>query len=280
MPRVIVDRFSERRPRQGVERLAVRFGARAGATGFLALTIAYGVMVGGHLDDPRNPFYGLPGQIAGFFGYAAQEIHISGLERQRPETVLKAIGVTPDGALFGFNPRRAKKLLEHIDWVQSATLRRVHPNRLEIDLVERVPFAVWQRGGARYVIDKTGAALSTLSVNDYRDLLVVTGEGAQEAAVDLVNHMEGHPALHSRLRAAARVGQRRWTLYLDNGLRIALAENDIAGSLARLMNLANQENVFERAVGVIDLRSSERIVFTPLPEQQGAQAVQVSSVTE
>lgn len=280
MPRVTVDKHTERGPRRGVERLAIRFAARAGATGFLALTIAYGVMAGGHLDDPRNPFYGLPGQIAGFFGYAAQEIHISGLERQRPETVLKAIGVTPDGPLFGFNPQRAKKLLEHIDWVEHATLRRVHPNRLEIELVERVPFAVWQRDGARYVIDSTGSALSTLSAQDYGDLFMVTGEGAQAAAFDLVNHIEGHAALKSRVRAAARVGQRRWTLYLDNGLRIALAENDIAGSLVRLMDLVTRENVFERAVGMIDLRSPERTVFMPLPDSENDKTVQVSSVAE
>lgn len=280
MPRVTVERETLGRWQQRANRIAVRFAARAGATGFLALTIAYGVMAGGHLDDPRNPLYGLPGQVAGFFGYAAQEIHISGLERQRPETVLKAIGVTPDGPLFGFNPQRAKKLLEHIDWVDNATLRRVHPNRLEIDLVERVPFAIWQRGGSRYVIDKTGSALSTLSASDYDDLLVVTGEGAQKAAIDLVNHMEGHAALKSRVRAAARVGQRRWTLYLDNGLRIALAENDTAGSLVRLMDLENRENVFERAVGVIDLRSPERTVFTPLPDSGDDQSVRVSSVTE
>ena len=266
--------------RSWADRIAVRFAARVGAAGFLGLTIAYGLMTGGHLDDPRNPFYGTPGAVAGFFGYAAQEIHISGLERQQPEAVLKAIGVAPDGPLFGFSPLRAKQLLEHIDWVDSATLRRIHPNRLEIDLVERVPFAIWQRDGVRYVIDKTGSALSTLRADDYADLLVVTGESAQEGVVELVNHMEGHPVLRSRVKAAARVGQRRWTLYLDNGLRIALAENGVATSLDRLMDLVDREDVFERAVGMIDLRSPERTVFMPLPDGQDTRAVQVSSVIE
>ena len=133
---------------------------------------------------------------------------------------------------------------------------------------------------SEWTFDMTGAALSTLSASDYGDLLIVTGEGAQKAAVDLVNHMEGHTALKSRVRAAARVGQRRWTLYLDNGLRIALAENDTAGSLVRLMDLEARENVFERAVGVIDLRSPERTVFTPLPDSEDDQSVRVSSVTE
>ena len=108
----------------------------------------------------------------------------------------------------------------------------------------------------------------------------MTGEGAQETVFDLVNHMEGHPALRSRIRAAARVGQRRSTLYLDNGLRIALAENDVPGSLNRLMQLAERDNILERSVGIVDLRSPQRMVFTPLPDEQGEQTVLVSSVAE
>ncbi|MGI9463052.1 MAG: hypothetical protein ACR2OM_03885, partial [Aestuariivirgaceae bacterium] len=77
------------RTRSVAERLIVRFAARSGAVSFLTLTIFYGLMAGGHLDDPRNPLYGLPGQVAGYFGYAANEIHIAGLKRQKPDTVLK-----------------------------------------------------------------------------------------------------------------------------------------------------------------------------------------------
>ena len=256
-----------RKRRRGVERLPVRFMARSTSVGFLALTICYGLITGGHLDDPRNPLFGLPGQVAGYFGYAAQSIHVSGLERQRPETVLKAIGVVPDGPLIGFSARRAKRLLENIDWVASAKLRRVHPNGLEIEIRERVPFAIWQRGGARYVIDESGIALSTLDPDDFKDLLLVTGEGAQSAAAQLVNHIEGDKALKSHVKAAARVGQRRWTLYMDNGLRVALAERDVAGSLARLATLVKQEKVFDKAVEVIDLRLPDRTVVTLLPEQ-------------
>ncbi len=259
--------------RRGFERLPVRFLARSSAVGFLVLSIGYGLMAGGHLDDPRNPLYGLPGRIAGYFGYAAHEIHIAGLQRQKPKTVLKAIGVVPEGPLFGFNAGRAKRLLENIDWVESANLRRVHPNRLEIELIERVPFAVWQRGGVRYVIDKSGAALSTLNPDDYERLLLVTGEGAHLAVADLVNHMEGHPALRSRIKAAARVGKRRWTLYLDNGLRIALAENDLTGALARLIDLNEREGVFDRAVELVDLTLPGQTVVRLMPEQSKAKRV-------
>ncbi|MGI9464416.1 MAG: cell division protein FtsQ/DivIB, partial [Aestuariivirgaceae bacterium] len=119
-------------------------------------------------------------------------------------------------------------------------------------------------------------ALSTLDPADYESLLLVTGEGAQSAVAELVNHLEGHAALRSRVKAAARVGGRRWTLYLDGGLRVALAEKDLAGSLDRLMDLASREAVFERAIELIDLRLPERTVFTPMPGKAEAEPVQVS----
>ena len=273
MPHVSAEELPEnavsgqnRRERHGAERLLVRFAARSMAVGFLGLTILYGLAVGGHLDDPRNPLFGMPGKLAGHFGFAAQQIHISGLQHQTPQVVLKAIGVVPDGPLLGFSTLRAKRLLENLDWVESAELRRVHPNGLEIDIVERAPFAVWQRAGTRYVIDKSGSAMSSLDADRFPDLLIVTGEGAQETAWDLVNHMEGHPVLRSHVRAAARVGMRRWTLYLDNGLRIALAEHDIAGSLDRAVTLIEQDKVLERGVAMIDLRIPGQVVMELLPQ--------------
>lgn len=273
MPRVTAKRS---KPANLAERLPVRMLARTGAIGFVVLTIGYGLMAGGHLDDPRSAGYGLPGEIAGYFGYAARDIHISGLKHQKSGSVLKAIGVVPDGPLIGFSTRRAKRLLENIDWVASANLRRVHPNGLEIEVVEREPFAVWQRDSVRYVIDKGGAALSTLDPDAYKGLLLVTGEGAQSSVAELVNHMEGHPGIKSRVNAAARVGKRRWTLYLDHGLRVALAEKNVAGGLARLVELNEQEGVFDKAVELIDLRFPGRTIVRLKPEPEGEQVAQVN----
>jgi cell division protein FtsQ len=252
---------------------------RLGAVGFLGLTIIHGLETGGHLQDPRNPLYGITGGIAGYFGYAADDVTITGLELQDPNAVLSVIGVKPGGPLFFFDAARARQILENVDWVEKASVRRLHPNRLEVEIVERRPYAVWQRGGAHYVIDRTGAALSTLSANDYPDLMLVTGEGGNEGVFELVNHLEDYRQLQSRVKAAARVGQRRWTLYLQNGVRIALPENDMAPALAKLDELQRRHGVLDKAVKLVDLRLGDRVVIQ-LEEQKGkeeAKPLQVSS---
>ena len=227
---------------------------RVGAVGFLALTLVHGLETGGHLKDPRNPLFGLSGQIAGYFGYSAQDIAIAGLEHQTAESVLALINVKPDSSLFMFDAARARRMLENVDWIESASLRRVHPNRLEIEIVERQPFAVWQREGLHYVIDRNGIALSNLDARNYSELPMVTGEGANDAVFDLVNHLEENPDVKSRVTAAARVGQRRWNLYLKDGIKVLLPENEVEDAFGKLSELQRQTAIMDKAVKSIDLR--------------------------
>src|SRR5680860_1111345 len=100
---------------------ALRLLGRVGGVGFVASAIAYGAVVGGHVDfSAGSRLEAMSGDLAGYFGYAAQEIRISGLEWQSPPTVLAAVGVTPGGPLVGFQPAEARRKLEGLDWVESA----------------------------------------------------------------------------------------------------------------------------------------------------------------
>jgi cell division protein FtsQ len=244
------------------QRFSTRFAARASAVLFLAATIGYGLAAGGHLDYDGSPWAKLPGKFAGLFGLAARDIKITGLKHQQPEQVLAAIGIKPGSSLIGFDATQARSLLENIDWVEQATVMRKFPNQLEIDIAERTPFAIWQREGAQYVIDKTGAAMSSLDPKRMSHLLVVAGEGAQKEAEALVNLLEANPDLKSKVRGAARVGLRRWTLYLDNGIKVALPELNAGEAMARVEELDRTHGIFKKGVAAVDLRMADRAVFT------------------
>ncbi len=263
-------------------RVALRLLGRIGGVGFIAGAIAYGAVLGGHVDlDAGNRLQTLSGDLAGYFGYAAQEIRISGLEWQSPPTVLAAVGVTPGGPLVGFQPAEARRKLEGLDWVESARVQRLFPNQLEISVVERQPFAVWQRGGLFHVIDEAGVTLTGIEPGDVPGLPVVTGAGAETAVAQLVNHMEAHPGLRSKLKAAGRVGARRWNLYFDGAVKALLPEHGQEKALAVLSDLDHRHGIFDRRIDAIDLRVAGSVVFSPPPVQDPELApVNVAGVSQ
>ena len=274
-PRIIQRSARMARLDEFAQSFAVRAGVRSAGVAFLFATIVYGLIVGGHLGVASQASQFVNG-LSRVMGLSAQQIIIGGLERETPESVLAAIGVESGGSLIGFSAENAEMRLKNIDWVADATVRWIFPNRLEIKVIERIPFAIWQREGKYYLIDATGAAMTADPKPYAGKLLLVTGEGAQLAVAGLVNHLESNVALKSRLVAASRVGERRWNLHFPNGVKVLLPETGVEGALARLEKLEIEQGILERAIGFIDLRLPDRMVFVPLKQQDAAPAAEAN----
>jgi cell division protein FtsQ len=242
--------------------IGVRFAARSSAVVFLLGSMLLGLAHGGHFEDESSPFRKLGGKLAGLVGYAASDIRISGLVHQDAQSVLATIGVQPGGSLIGFDAAQARRLLENVDWVNSAKVSRLFPNQLEISVVEREPFAVWQRDGRYYVIDRSGAAISSLVPGKFTNLLLVTGEGAQAQAASLVEQLVPHPELKARVKAAARAGHRRWDVVLDNGLVISLPEHGLDDALREAERLDRDHGLLSKGVARLDLRIPGKSIVT------------------
>lgn len=237
----------------------LRFAARASALLFMGAVIATGLVKGEHLDYEGSPWLMLPGKAAGIVGMAAEDITISGLSHHDPETLLAAIGVDPGGSLIGFDAAMSKRILENLDWIESARVLRRFPNQLDIAVNEREPFAVWQRGNAYYVIDRGGTAMSGLAAGELVRLPLVTGEGANKSAADLINQVSAYPDLMLQVKAAARVGDRRWTLYLDSGVTVLLPETGWQDAIARLEELNKTQQLLSKGIRSVDFRLPGRI---------------------
>lgn len=242
------------------QRRSMGFMMRASAIFLMGMTVVHGISRGGYLEDDGSPLLKASGKISSFVGMAAEDIRITGLRHQVPETVLAALHVRPGGSLIGFDAGAAKSLLENLDWVASAKVQRLFPNQLEIEIAEREPFAIWQKGGAYYVIDRSGSAMSSLNPSKLPALPLVTGEGADKAAEGLVNQLEATPDLLLKLYAAARVGQRRWNLYFDNGVTVLLPDKDVDKALARLQDFDASQHFLSRGIKSVDLRFADRII--------------------
>lgn len=239
--------------------LRVRIATRASALLLIGGVIMAGLVNGGYLDYEGSPWMQLPGKAAGVVGMAAQEITITGLEHHEPETLLSAVGVQPGGSLMGFDAIQARNILQNLDWIESAKVQRLFPNQLVVEVKEREPFAIWQRGQVYYVIDKSGAAMSGLEASQMVRLPLVTGEGANVAAAELINQLSAYPDIMLQVKAAARVGSRRWTLYLDNGITVQLPERDWQQAIATADQLHRTQKILARGIRSLDLRLPGRV---------------------
>jgi cell division protein FtsQ len=256
----------------------VRFAARSGGVLVLAGALFLGLVDGGHLDGNAGARK-FGGKLASLIGYAADDIRITGLVRQETESLLATIGVQPGGSLIGFDAVQARKLLENVDWVASAKVMRRFPNQLDIEVVERDPFAVWQRDGKYYVIDRSGAAISTLAPSLHADLLLVTGEGAQTAAAELVSMLDEFPTLRPRVKAASRAGQRRWNVMLDNGVVLELPEKEPRAALEEVVRLDAMHGLLAKGIRRIDSRVAGQTAIT-IVEVDGGKAPSKTKETQ
>lgn len=246
-----------------------RLALRAGAVVVLGVVLAAGLLRGGHLDYEGSMWLLLPGKAASLVGMAAEDISITGLEHHEPEVLLAAIGIQPGASLIGFDAGHARRILEGLDWIERAKVQRLFPNQLAVEVRERRPFAIWQRGESYYVIDRTGSAMSGLAAAKLVSLPLVTGEGANTAAAELVNQLAAYPDILLQMKAAARVGKRRWTIYLDSGVTVQLPEQGWQDALRMADELNRTQQLLSRGIRSVDLRLAGRVIVEVAELDQG-----------
>lgn len=207
-------------------------------------------------------------------GFAVDQILVDGRHETSRESLLKALRLKRGAPILAFDPYAAKRRLEALPWVRSALVERQLPDMVRLRLIERRPLALWQRNGKFSLIDTDGKVVPDQPIAKFRKLLVVVGEDAPRHAARLLEILASHPALAKRVRAAVRVGGRRWNLHMDNRIKIRLPEEDAAAAWSHLAQLEQRHKLLEKDVIAVDLRLPDRVVVRPSkkPEKPAAKS--------
>lgn len=225
----------------------------AGATGF-----------GRHVRPSQSLSGGLEQVLVGA-GFGINEIALSGHRHTLDQDIFRALGASGSSLLL-LDVSAARKRVEALPWVESASLVRVLPDKLKVDVRERVAAAAWLDGDRVALVDATGRVLAYVATFVPPELPRIGGAGAPEAAAELISALERHPALRARLDIAHRIGWRRWDLELNGGTRVMLAAGPSLVSLDRLVELDRETQVLEQRGQVVDLTMSRSIaVSEPAP---------------
>jgi cell division protein FtsQ len=231
-------------------------------TVLLAATALYGAIRGGHADAILDSIHDAADALAQRAGFQSANISIEGAARLGRADVLRIAGITELSTLFLIDADATRARLLRNSWIAEATVAKLYPDRLEIAIVEKKPFAVWQSRGNFFVIAKDGTIIDQLARDQVRDagLPIVVGEGAERQAEDFFSLLDRFPAIRGEVAAAVRVADRRWNLRLKNGTDVRLPEDDADVALMRLVALDRDKRLLSRDVAMIDMRFPDRVV--------------------
>jgi cell division protein FtsQ len=198
-------------------------------------------------------------------GLRIEDVLVAGRDQTDPGALLEKVGVRRGTPILTIDLAATRARVLDLPWVKDARVERRLPDTLHVTLVERRPMALWQRGRDFTLVDADGIEIAGQDVRRFHDLPIVIGDRAPERAAAALAMLSGEPELSQRVRALTWVGQRRWTVRLDNGMDVQLPEVDPAGAWTHLATLAREHGVLERDVVTIDLRIPDQLIMRVTP---------------
>lgn len=262
-----------RRPVRALSRLlsqdarAPRFGASIATAVLFAATALYGSYLGGQLPAFVQ-------SVTARTGFAMSRVQVVGNRETSEIDVIQSVGLDGWTSLIGFDASAARDRVAGLPWVQSVAVQKIYPDTLEVRLVEKKPFAIWQHGSELTIIEKDGSVIAPLASGRHASLPVVIGMGAAEKGAEVVRRVAAHPGLAAQVTAYSLVAERRWNLRLRNGVVVKLPERGVDAALAELVAMDRAEQLFSRDVVAVDMRLADRI-FVRLSHEAAEQRADV-----
>jgi cell division protein FtsQ len=204
---------------------------------------------------------------------------VEGASDDLAEAVRARLGLTLPMSSFDINLDEVRARVEALDAVARADLRVRSGGVLQVLITERVPVAVWRTEAGLTLVDDSGHRVAGLFArSDRPDLPLIAGHGADLAAPEALDLIVAAGPLAPRIRGLVRMGERRWDIVLDRDQRVLLPEKNPVQALERLLALDHVQDIMNRDILTVDLRSDHRptLRLTPnaLAEMRRAQGIE------
>lgn len=255
----MVEREAPPRVVELVERYLPRRLGTVATVVLLFGSVWLGIVKGGHAQDVSVALSDTRNALANAAGFRITAVAINGRKQLTQDEILAVGGVTGRSSLLFLDAAAVRDRLKANPWIADATVQKFFPNQLQIDVVERKAFALWQQDGRLSVIAEDGAVLEQYVSRRFLTLPLVVGKGAESRARDFLALLARYPQVRAITKAAVFVGERRWNLRTKDGLDIRLPEHDVGNALATLTQLDQDDKLFSRDIVAIDLRLPDRL---------------------
>ena len=242
----------------------------------IGTSIAYGAIRGGGYAAFVEQ-YGTPADIiARNIGFPISAVAVTGESGLTQSEILEASRISAKNSLAFLDAAEVRDHLRAVPLVKEASVRKLYPDQVAIEITERQPYALWQQDGQLSVIAADGTVIDTMRDGRFAELPFVVGEGANTHIADYLALIGSAGDLKTKIRAGVFVAARRWTLSTTNGIEIMLPEHNPERALAALASLDREARILDKDVISLDLRLPDRLVAR-LSEEAFAQRVDALS---
>lgn len=200
-------------------------------------------------------------------GFGLRDVTVEGRYNTKRAELRRAVKARIGESIFKIDLDATRVRIENLPWVKSATVTRILPDLMHIQIEERKAFALWQHKKGTSLIDRSGAVIKTSGLDKYNTLPYVKGKKSEHTAAQLFDLLSDYPVIRNRIIGAQRISDRRWTIYLDHGGAIHLPAEKVINALNLLMDMERDKKVLAMKGRIIDLRLPDRVVLRarPLP---------------
>ncbi len=164
---------------------------------------------------------------------------IGALDKVSPAQLQAVVAPLAASGFLRVDVTAVRDQVEAMTWVRSASVRRVWPDTLAIEIDEHKPLAVWSRGG---LVDDQGKLFAGQAAEVAETLPVFNGiETLAKAMVEQYRAMKPQfDAVELRVASLELNERRAWTVKLDNGIELVLGRELKAEQITRFVRIYPQ----------------------------------------
>ena len=194
-------------------------------------------------------------------GFFIKNVDIKGINHLNQKDILKTINYYNKKNIFNVNLKNIYNEIKQNTWVEEVSIKKIYPNTLKIDLIEKEPIAIWQNKSAYHLITKNGEIILEANLNNFKKHLpIIIGKNAHKNVYSILQILNIDKNLTKNIWSLTFVNERKWDIHFNQGLTIRLPSTSVKEAWEKIILLSEKFNILSLDLTELDLRSSNNVL--------------------
>lgn len=210
----------------------------------------------------KNTFFTLNKAIESQF--IIKQVVVVGDKHLGNSQIMQIIGVNKTTSLYKFNVIEARSKLMVFPWISDVEIEKNYPDKIEVIVKERTPYALYNNKGAIETIDDKGVFMGPFDekFSAIKKRPMVEGEVRALEAFSFLHNLCKLNIMLDSVKTCICFANNRWDLLLNNGIRIKLPSVNPIIALNKIFKSDILQKLLNKNVKIIDLRNPSAISVT------------------